>query len=156
MRVFATIFTLIIISISAEAGTRQLTDFEQLWSALQSGVSVRAVIYYGECKLLIDGKEESAPAAVGGVELWPYEYFPAMLMGNPRAFISVSETRLISHPKRGYVYNYVKLRIYEDGEVEIQARYLKPKSLKITMDETFKGIISAADSTGGIHLYADE
>lgn len=138
------------------AATKPIATFDELLAALKQGQAVRAVIHYGECKLFVDGQEEKSPAAIGGVEIWPWEYFPAKSIGNPRGFLSCSETRLIFHPRRGHVYNYVKLKFYDDGEVEINARYLKPKSFKVTMDETFKGVISGTDARQGVYLFTEE
>lgn len=138
------------------AAPRAITDFAGLKTAVEQAQNVRAVIHYGECKLYVDGKEETAPAAVGGMELWPFEYFPANLFGNPKGFLASSHTNLISHRKYGHVYNYVKLRIFDDGEVEIVARYLHPKSFKVKMDETFRGRISTEPGQGGIYLFTGE
>lgn len=138
------------------AATGPVTTFADLLSALEQGKMVRAVIHYGECKLFVDGKEDTTVAAVGGMPLWPYEYFPAQVMGNPKGFFVCSATNLILHRKYGHMYNYVKMKIYDDGEVEITARYLHPKSYKVKMDETFKGRISMKEGEGGIYLFMEE
>jgi hypothetical protein len=107
--------------------------------AAREGFGLRAVIEYGRCKLLIDGKEESAPSATGGMHFNSWEQFDKGVVRNPKAYVTSSETVLIAHPRHGYVYNYVKVRVYEDGSVEIIARYLKTGSYEIVMDETFLG-----------------
>lgn len=132
-----------------------LRTFDAFLRALESGRTVRAVIHYARCRLVIDGKDEKAPDAVGGMDFRTFEYFAAGSVGNPRGFVSTSETVLISHPRYGYVQNYVKVRVYEDHTVEITARYLDPKTLKIVMDETFHGSIDDGRNGGGVALFAE-
>lgn len=146
-------FVLILIPFSIFAQTQQLKDFNQLFNSLKSGESVRAIIHYELCRLVIDGKEEVAPNAIGGMDLNTFEYFAKGSVRNDNAFISASETVLISHPRYGYVLNYVKLRIYEDDNVEIVARYLDPKTYEVKMDETFYARINNGNNSGALFLY---
>ncbi len=134
-----------------------LRSFAEILSALKAGQSVKTVIYYGQCKLFTDGKEqEKSPNAIGGMKLDTYEYFDSSIFkGKMPSFISTSQTLLINHPRHGYVYNYVKLRIKADGKVEITARYLKPRRFsakyKTVMDEMFKTAIGEE----GIKFFAE-
>lgn len=132
----------------------QLKTFDAFLGALKSGRTVKAVIHYAQCRLTIDGKDEKAPDAVGGMEFRTFEYFAPGAVKNPKGFVSASETVLISHPRYGYVQNYVKVRIYEDHAVEIIARYLDPKTLKVVMDETFTGEINDGMNGQGVFLFA--
>ena len=135
------------------AQTTQLNNFEDLMDALNTGESVRAVIHYGKCELIIDSVAVEAPDAIGGMEFQTFEYFAKMSIRNEKAYVTTSETVLIGHPYYGYVYNYAKLRIYEDNFVEIIARYLDPKSYEVKMDETFTTIINDGNNEGAIYLY---
>jgi hypothetical protein len=105
-------------------------------------------------KLLLDGKESKSPDAVGGMDIKPFEYFAAGVLGKNKGFISTSETILVYLPQGGYVYNYVKIRIYDDNSVEVKASYLSTDKLEVQMDETFTGIINdALGNNGGIYFY---
>ena len=137
----------------AAAQTTQLNNFDELMTALNTGESVRAVIHYGKCELIIDSVSVEAPDAVGGMEFQTFEYFARMSIRNEKAYVTTSETVLIGHPYYGYVYNYAKLRIYEDNFVQIIARYLDPKSYEVKMDETFTTIINDGNNEGAIYLY---
>ena len=136
----------------ATAQPHQLKTFDQLLTALKTGHQVRAVFHYARCRLILDKDTVQAPEAIGGMDLWPFEYFAPQAVGNPRAFLSASQTWLISR-RKGYVYNYVKLRLYEDGAAEITARYLQPPKMKVVMDETFLGRLNDGENEGGIFLY---
>lgn len=139
---------------AAATPPEQLKTFEAFLGALKDGRAVRAVIHYAKCRLIVDGKEEKAPDAVGGMDFRTFEYFAPGSVKNPKGFVSGSETVLISHPRYGHVLNYVKVRVFEDGAVEIVARYLDPKTYEIVMDETFHGGIDDGENSKGVFLYA--
>ena len=154
MRNVFTIWMLGCVGIMAvNAQQHQLKNFDQLLLALRNGTEVRAVIYYAQCKLIADSVETKSPDAIGGLSLSTFEYFATMSVRNPKAFVSSSETVLISHPRYGHVLNYVKLRIYDDNNVEITARYLSPTTYQIVMDETFYGSISSGSDNKAVYLF---
>jgi hypothetical protein len=157
------IFSLIFIcSLSISAfSQKQLNNFDEIMTSLKNGKSVKTVIYYAKCKLFADGKEEpESPNAIGGMRIDTYEYFDSSLFkGKAPSCLVSSQTVLVSHPKYGYVYNYVKIKVRKDNSVEIIARYLKPRLLsrkyKIIMDETFKGKLKNLDNEGGIVFFEE-
>ena len=118
---------------SALAGPRPITDFEALMSALQAGETVKVVVDYGRCDLIVDNHPETAPQAVGGMVIDVWEYFAAGSIGNAQAFLAFSHGSLIQHARRGMVINHVKFRVMEDGKVTIGARYLDPVTYEETM-----------------------
>ena len=122
-------------------------------TALERGEEVRAVIHYAKCRLVTDSTEEKSPDAIGGMSLQTFEYFAPMTIRNPKAFVTSSETILINHPQRGYVHNYIKIKIFDDNNVEITARYLTPGTLDVVMDETFFGKISDGEDENGISFF---
>lgn len=135
---------------------KQLFNFQDILAALESGHNIAARFDYEKCELLIDGKNETPPAIKGGMEIHSYEFFDTMSVNNPLPFLSFSETVLINHPRRGFVHNYVKVRIYGDNRVEIRAMYLTPGTLEIVMDETFRAKISSADEDSGAKFYKNQ
>lgn len=144
-------FVILLNSLSAQ--TTQITSAVSLFENLKSGKNVRAVIHYSKCKLIIVGEETQSPDAVGGMKLMPFEYFARLSVGNQKAYVTASETRLIAHRGYGYVLNYVKIRIFEDDSVEIIARYLDPNSYEVKMDETFTTYLNNGSNDGAVYLY---
>jgi VirK protein len=118
-------------------GPIELSTAKQTLEALTAGQRVRVVIGYQRCGLKVEGKPEPAPDAIGGFEVGAFEYFARGVVHNERAYTALSETKTIVHPRYGAVQNYVRLRVYEDGEVELVAKYLRPPALEVVMDETF-------------------
>lgn len=140
--------------IGLQCSAQPLHTFKELLAALKEGREVRVVISYAQCRLVIDSAETKSPEAIGGMTLSPFEYFAPMSINNPKAFITSSQTVLISHAKRGHVYNYVKLKIFDDNSVEITARYLHPSTFEILMDEKFHCTIAQAEEASGVRLFA--
>ncbi|MGA3243909.1 MAG: hypothetical protein ABSE41_04775 [Bacteroidota bacterium] len=139
--------------VNALGQSKLLKNFDQLMFALRTGSDVRAVIYYSRCKLIVDSVETKAPDAIGGMSFSTFEYFAVNSVRNPKAFVTTSQAMLISHPRQGHVYNYVKIKIYEDDTVEINAKYLNPTTYQVVMDETFYGKISSGDDGNPVCLF---
>lgn len=55
----------------------------------------------------------------------------------------------------GYLYNYVKLRVYEDNTVEITARYLTIDKLEVKMNEILYGEINNGSNDKAIYFFAN-
>ena len=117
-----------------------LHSFGELAATLHDGHEVRAVFDYHACTLVSEKGDigEPGPEAIGGMALRSWELFAPGVVHNPQAFVAASETHLIRHPTRGFVQNYVKVKVFADDSVEVNAAYLDPKSLRVVMDETFR------------------
>lgn len=134
---------------------KQLNNFIQIIDALNSGYRVNAIFHYKDCKLISDSVEVKAPDAIGGMDVLPYEYFAPGVIGK-RAFISSSETVMIYlGGAGGYLYNYVKLRVYDDNTVEITNRYLSIDKLEVLMDGMFYGEINDGSNGKPIYFFAN-
>jgi len=159
-RIMSKILSFLLFSIllvgSANSQPKQLTNFVQILDALNSGYRVNAVMHYKDCLLVSEGDTLKAPDAIGGMDVLPYEYFAAGVIGKNIAFISTSETVMIYLKGfGGYLYNYVKMRVYEDNRVEITAQYLTIDKQEVKMDETFIGEINDGTNGKAIYFYAD-
>jgi hypothetical protein len=88
------------------------------------------------------------------MEIKSFEYFAAKTIGNEKAFLASSETLLIHHSRYGYVFNYVKIRIFENNQTEVFARYLDPVSYEVKMDDVFYSEINNGKNEGGLFCYS--
>lgn len=119
-----------------------LRGFDDVMTVLNSGGVVRVVLDYAKCQLqAADGSSTAGPNAIGGMALETWEYFAKGAVGNPRAYVSASESKLVGRKKQDgtfvHVLNYVKVRYYDDNTVEVNAQYLVPTTYEVKMDETF-------------------
>lgn len=132
---------------------KQITSFDELMNSLKNGYDVKVIVEYQKCRLFIDSVEVNSVNAIGGMDISAFEYFSKGSIRNEKAYLVFSENVLISHRKYGYVYNYVKFRVFEDNEVEITARYLKTDNYEVVMDEVFYCKINNGNNGEGISFY---
>lgn len=134
-----------------------LKNFEQLFSALKRGQEVRLVIHYERCWKKPDGAETrliKGPAAVGGMALLNFEYFPpGLIPGQPLAFISSSTLQFIQHQRHGVVYNYARVRVFSDSRVEITVRYYQPQTFEVLMEDVYQTVMADRKNEGGAFFY---
>jgi hypothetical protein len=134
---------------------KQLTNFVHILDALKTGYKVTAVTDYKKCRLVSDGKEQNSPERIGGIEILPFDYYAAGTI-TKKAFISTSETVMIYLAGfNGYLYNYVKLRVYDDNTVEITVRYLTIDKLEVQSDEMYYGEINDGVNDKGVCFYSN-
>ena len=137
------------------AKTQKLESFDQVMDALKEGKTVKAVFYYKDCQLISDNEiEEESVDAIGGMKIDTWEYFAKMSIRNKEAFIVCSTAKMIANPKgKGYVYNYVKIKIKETGKVKITANYVDSVTHEETMTENFFTEINKGE-VGAAHFFA--
>lgn len=77
----------------------QLKNFDEIFTNLKKGKTVKAVFYYAKCQLISDNEiKEKVPDAIGRMEISTFEYFAEGAIRNKTAFIVTSETKLIQNP----------------------------------------------------------
>lgn len=135
----------------------QIKSFSELMDFLKRGNEVNVVLHYAKCELISDNEVvEKVPDAIGGMKLDVWEYFAPMVVHNERAFIVSSTSKLIKYPKGdGFVYNYVKIKFYDDNSVKIIAQYIDTISFEVKMDESFYGKIADGKNDEGIYIFVD-
>lgn len=153
MRTFALSLAALCCGSTMAAAPTRLTTFADLMKALRSGETVNLVLDYGKMKLIIGNEEVEAPKAIGGMKFTPWEFFEKGVIRNERAYVVGSDTHMISHPRYGYVDNYVRVRIYEDQAVEINARYITLDKRETVMDETFTTKLSNGKDAYGASAF---
>lgn len=133
-----------------------LLTFDELLETFKRGYDVRGTFYYAKCDLYVDEKKvENAPDVVGGMNIDVFEYFGRNSIRNKKAFITFSESKMIENPVGvGYVYNYVKVRVYEDGNVSILVRYVDPLTFENKMQERFETVLYDGNlKTAGAYFF---
>jgi hypothetical protein len=129
---------ILVLTCALGAETTALKSARDLLDALQKGETVRMVTHYARCQLIADNEvAETVPDAIGGMTIAAFEYFAPGAVKNKKGFIAFSTSTLIEHRTHGHVLNYIKVRVYDDGAVQITAQYLKPTTYEIVMNEAF-------------------
>lgn len=122
--------------------SNHLNDFNSIKSSLFNGTRLRVVIHYAYMNLYINGTKYPSPDAVSGLDISEYEYFNRNVTDNQLAYIATSQAQLILHPRYGGIYNYGKIRIYEDNTIEVAVTYLNAANYDIVFQETFNSSLS--------------
>lgn len=154
---FAIITFLLIIFISLTLTYTGILDpfenkantYKEVRNALSIGNKLRAVVHYDKMNLYVDGVKVKSPNVTTGLGIENYEHFERESVGNDLAYIATSNTQLISHPKFGVLYNYGKIRIFEDETIEIEMKYLDPVTYKVITQELFNSTLSS----GAIYFF---
>ncbi|GEM_PF-3427270 len=126
----------------------QLLSLTELMDALYSGEEVTATLRYGECEL--DGRP--GPDAIGGIKIETYEWFAEGLIGNETDYVAFSKSSLVLISGQ-HVYDYVKVRVYDDGYVQVIAEYLDVETFDVEMYEEFDCELDQGDG-GSVSLWA--
>lgn len=131
----------------------QLKNFNELLDAVTRGERVVCVIHYADCKMTADGKESKSPDQIGSIQMLPFEYYAAGVI-TKKAFISSSSTSMIYLPGfNGFVNNYVKIRAYDDNNVNILNKFISVDKLETKMDEVIDGEINDGSNSKGVYFY---
>ncbi len=125
-----------------------LTSLTEIMDALNGGHHVRATLYYGDCTLGGAGVID----ATGGMAVDTYEWFAAGSIGNPEDYVAFSHSSLVLISGYHY-YDYVKVRVYDSGRVQVIAEYLDPDTFAVDMYEEFECDLDMGDG-GAVALYA--
>jgi hypothetical protein len=151
----ALIFGILALGVWVRGEPEQLVSFGKVFGALESGARVRVVLRYKNMTLYDENGElvKEVPDAVGGMDLDTFEYFAAGAIGNPEGYFASSHAHLINHPRYGVVLNYVKISVYESGQVKIRAQYLSPTDYAVKMDETFETKIHDGENGAGAYFF---
>ncbi len=132
-----------------------ISSFSALMEALKSGHEVRVVIHYMRCRQEgRDADTTSVPDISASLNIGTWEFFNRQAIGNPMAFVVFSEHKLIAHSKKSkYLFNYGKIKVFEDNTAMVDARYLHPRTYKTMMKQQYRCSISDGSATGGIEFY---
>jgi hypothetical protein len=125
-----------------------LTSLDEIMAALEGGYQVRATLFYGDCT--INGS--AVIDATGGMSVDTYEWFAAGSIGNTQDYVAFSHSSLVLISGFHY-YDYVKVRVYADGAVQVIAEYLEPTTFSVDMYEEFDCDLDMGDG-GAVILHA--
>jgi hypothetical protein len=147
--ILATVLLALCVARPLAAQPRALRSAAEILAALKDGGQVRVVMHFHEMKLVNQkGEEEKSPDTFSGMTLEPYEYFAAGSIGNPVGYLASSHAQLIRHARYGYIYDYLKVSVYDNDQVKILVQYLSPTTFELKMEETFTTTVADGKNAG--------
>lgn len=131
--------------------TKLLSSYTDLVQALAQGDSVRAIMLINKCsitKTAFDSNE-----VIAGMNFSTFNKYAIHVGPQQKDGVATSRTILVEASQLGPVYNYVRLRVFEDNTAEILSEYLDPLTYKKLDAKTANCIVSNGHDQNGLLLY---
>ena len=145
-------FLFIVLSQVANATpTRIITNYLDLLNSVSQGDSVRAIMFINKCsmtKTTLDSND-----VIASMNFTNFNKYKVTVGTQQKNTIATSMNTLVEHSKLGTVYNYVRLRIFDDNSAEIFSEYLDPTTYKQLGSMTANCAVSNGHDQNGIVLF---
>ena len=145
-----------ILSGTSLAQTAELTSYQELKMALEAGKTLRVIVHFANCQPVgTDKKAESSPGIVSGFTIGSFDFFPKNSVRNSKDFISlVSGNMTESLPGKGYVYRFLRLKVFEDGKIAITSSQVNPLTFENDTLELYETqLYDGETAEAGIYFY---
>lgn len=129
-----------------------IENYHSLLEALSKGHEVRAIISLGECHTEGESAAKSSNH-IGGMNFTQFNKYQISINNKPTNMIATSINMLVESAQHGPVYNYVRLRVFENNQVEMASMFLHPQDYSVISKTTFQCAISNDNEHHGIRLY---
>ncbi len=146
------IIALIISQITLASSHKILSSYSDLLGAVKDGDNVRAVMTLSKCTPLNQSVDNDI-GALGGMDFTNFNKYQTLISGQQKNIISTSINVIVEHNQLGTVYDYVRLRVFEDNSAELFSEYLDPKNYARLGSRSFVCHLSDGKDQNGIVLY---
>lgn len=126
---------------------------------LASGKTVRISIYYSKCKPVLSGKKVEKPSeVVSGFTAGSFELVPKSSgKGNKDAIILSNFMLNEAASGKGFVYDLVKLSVFDDGKILISTHSISPLTFEGELHEQYEtGMYQGEEENAGVYFYATD
>ncbi|CAF1004043.1 unnamed protein product [Brachionus calyciflorus] len=123
--------------------SRSLLKYEEVKQALNNGHKLRIVMDYKDMNFYFNDTLTPSPDEKSGFDLNDYQYFARNAIGNPKEFIITSFTIMVVHPRYGPIFDYGKIRMYEDEKFELIVYFLNAADYKVIEYKSFNTTLDA-------------
>jgi hypothetical protein len=144
-----TVFMLSVSTTAFAAAYKNLSNYPELLTALKNGHGVRAIIQINTTPNDIESKHD----VIGAMNFTQFNKYPIVTNGQVKNGIATSINMLVQHKKYGFVYDYVRLRVFEDNSAELFSAFLNPKTYAQLQSITFYFQLNDKKAKNKIVLY---
>lgn len=129
--------------------SRLITSYSDLVNSVSQGDTVRAIMHVDKCSF---GKGSSD--AIAGINFTNFNKYPILAGNELKNVVATSIMQVVEHPKYGPVYDYVRLRVFENNTAELLSEFIDPVTYKV-LDTPKVGTctISNGHDQNGLMLY---
>ncbi len=147
------LLSIMIFSQLSFAKSTPITSYGDLLTTLTQGASVRAIILVNKCSTT-NASADIQEDAIAGMNFTVFNKHPITIGKVQKNMIATSISTLIEHGKLGTIYNYVRLRVFDDNTAELFSEYLDPRTYQPLGTMTTHCSISNGHDQNGILLYS--
>lgn len=153
---FSAFIAACVLSGTSQAQTVKLTSFQELKKALEAGQTLKVVIHFANCHAIgADKKTEASPGIVSGFTIGSFDFFPKNSARNSKGFISLASGYMNETlPGKGYMHNFLRLKIFEDGKVAITTSQINPLTFENDSWELYDAqMFNGEMNQAGVYIY---
>lgn len=129
-------------SVSASSHELKSLTYEEIRDALADGEDLRIIANYKYMNIDTVPGQTNSVGEQTGFNTEHYQYFARMSIGNPVAYVITSYSIFTMHPTFGPIYDYGKLRIYENESYELVIDYIKADDYTIILTQRRTGSLN--------------
>lgn len=134
-----TISVIILTSLSNE--DRILKNYVEIRNSLDTGNNLRLIMDYKYMNYYFNGTKKESPDEKSGFDLSQYQFFARFEIGNPLEYIITSFNAFVFHPFYKSIFNYGKLRIYENDYFILESYFINPVNYSVIEYKTLNGTL---------------
>lgn len=149
-KIILSTFIVILSTITNANSARIITNYADLLNAVIQGNSIRTIMFINKCAM---AKTTNNQDVLASMNFTNFNKYQVNVGAQQKNVIATSINTLIEHATLGTVYNYVRLRIFDDNSAEIFSEYLNPVTYKKLGSMTANCMISNGHDQNGILLY---
>lgn len=151
-KIFFCICVIALSHLANAAPARIITNYSDLLNKVSQGDSVRAIMFINKCSMTKSANINPSDI-IAGMNFTNFNKYQVYVATQQKNTIATSINTLVEHSALGAVYNYVRLRIFDDNTAEIYSEYLDPTTYKQLGIMTATCEISNGHDQNGILLY---
>ena len=151
IRLFTLFLSLTISHITWADTHKILANYTELLTALTNGNKVRTIMKLNKCTS--DSNSIDSKNLIGGMNFTNFNAHQIIISGQQKKVVSTSINILVESTTKGPVYNYVRLRVFEDDSAEIFSEILDPRTYTSLTTASYFCRLSDGNDNNGIVLY---
>jgi hypothetical protein len=134
------------------ANHKLITNYSDLLIALSQGDEVRAIIAVNKCTPASDNSKDFNDT-YGSLNFTNFNKYQLQVNGQSKDVIATSINMLVKNDQLGSVYNYVRLRVFQDGSAELFSQFLNPVTYAQLQSGSFNCHLSNGQDQNAVALY---
>ena len=122
---------------------KRFMKYVEIRDSLDTGLNLRLIMDYKYMDYYFNNSKKESPDEKFGFDFSQYQFFARQSIGNPLEYIITSFNTYVYHPKYQSIYNYGKLRIYENENYSLESYFINPLNYSIIEFKTLNGTLTS-------------